>query len=281
MKRRNKWAAGIAGAALVVMTAAPAFAHVEVDPSEAPAGTEQTLAFSVGHGCEDGSDTTSVAIQLDSSVTLNEASDQEGWASEVLSDDAGVTTISWEKSDRAPAELEPFEIDVLLPENEDVIVYFPVLQGCDTDESAWIEIPEDGQDPDELDFPAPFVTLTPPDGGATTTTTAETTTTVADTTTTVADTTTTVAETTTTVAETTTTAAETTTTAAETTTTAAGTTTTVVAVAATDDAGDDDGGGFPWLWVVAGLVVAAGAVAGVMYARGGETADDVPTDGAV
>jgi len=38
-------------------------------------------------------------------------------------------------------------------------VPIPVVQRCGADETAWIEIPAEGQDPDELEYPAPTVTI--------------------------------------------------------------------------------------------------------------------------
>ena len=44
-------------------------------------------------------------------------------------------------------------------------VYFPVVQRCGDAEVAWIEIPAEGQTEDDLDHPAPAVTVV--EGGST------------------------------------------------------------------------------------------------------------------
>jgi uncharacterized protein YcnI len=47
-----------------------------------------------------------------------------------------------------------------LPEAAGETVYFPLVQTCEVGESAWIEIPAEGQDSEELALPAPSITLT-------------------------------------------------------------------------------------------------------------------------
>ena len=42
---------------------------------------------------------------------------------------------------------------------------FPTIQTCEQGEAAWIEVPADGQDGDELELPAPAFVLTAADGG--------------------------------------------------------------------------------------------------------------------
>ena len=53
-----------------------------------------------------------------------------------------------------------------LPESEGTTLVFPTIQTCEQGESAWIEVPEDGQDAEELELPAPSVTITAAEGDA-------------------------------------------------------------------------------------------------------------------
>ena len=40
------------------------------------------------------------------------------------------------------------------------VIRFPVVQECVEGLHRWIEVPAEGQDPDSVEEPAPFVTLT-------------------------------------------------------------------------------------------------------------------------
>ena len=44
-------------------------------------------------------------------------------------------------------------------------LYFPVIQTCEEGEAAWIEIPAEGEDGEELESPAPSITLTEAEEG--------------------------------------------------------------------------------------------------------------------
>lgn len=47
-----------------------------------------------------------------------------------------------------------------LPPGEGETLHFPTVQRCEKGETAWIEIPAEGESADELESPAPQVTLT-------------------------------------------------------------------------------------------------------------------------
>ncbi len=54
-------------------------------------------------------------------------------------------------------------IRLTLPEDaEGETIFFPVVQTCEDGESGWIEIPTDGQTSNELEMPAPSITVTAP-----------------------------------------------------------------------------------------------------------------------
>ena len=50
---------------------------------------------------------------------------------------------------------DTFELSLQLPDAEGDTLVFPTIQTCEQGESAWIEVPQDGQDSEELELPAP------------------------------------------------------------------------------------------------------------------------------
>lgn len=57
---------------------------------------------------------------------------------------------------------DAFELSVRLPETPGETLAFPSVQTCEQGEAAWVQLAADGQDPDELDMPAPLFTVTDP-----------------------------------------------------------------------------------------------------------------------
>ena len=75
-------------------------------------------------------------------------------------------------------ERDAMELSLQLPDAAGETLAFPVLQKCEKGETAWTEIAAEGQDEEELEHPAPTVTITEATGdehGAATTEPAETT----------------------------------------------------------------------------------------------------------
>jgi len=51
-------------------------------------------------------------------------------------------------------------LSVAIPEDAaGTTLFFPTIQTCESGETAWIEIPAEGQDHDDLESPAPGVTV--------------------------------------------------------------------------------------------------------------------------
>src|SRR5699024_8102726 len=69
---------------------------------------------------------------------------------------------------------DAFELSLQIPEEAaDSTLYFPTVQTCEEGETAWVQIPDDGQDAHDLESPAPSVEVVaaeeadaPEDGGA-------------------------------------------------------------------------------------------------------------------
>lgn len=149
----------LAGVALAVAVPLAASAHVHVDPGTASAGATQTLTFSFSHGC-DGSPTTALAIDLPEGVGNATPVVQGGWTIQREADSDGVPTRVVFTAD-TPVEdhlKAAVSMDVLFDESAaGSSIPFPVTQMCVTGETAWTEVADEGQDPHDLEAPAPVV----------------------------------------------------------------------------------------------------------------------------
>ena len=149
----------VAGLALAVGAPLAASAHVHVDPGTVAAGSTETLTFAFSHGC-DGSPTTALVIDIPDGVGNVTPIVDGGWTIARESGADGVPTQITFTSD-TPVE-DGFKatvaVDVLFDESAaGSTLAFPVTQRCAEGETAWAEIAEDGQDPHDLDAPAPLV----------------------------------------------------------------------------------------------------------------------------
>ncbi|MEV4687803.1 YcnI family protein [Microbacterium sp. LWH3-1.2] len=150
-----------AGLALAIGAPLAASAHVHVTPEAASAGGTQTLTFSFSHGC-DGSPTTALAVDIPEGVGNATPVVQGGWTVTRQLGPDGVPTRVVYTSD-APVEdglKAAVSMDVLFAEGTaDSTLAFPVTQTCAEGETEWTQIAEDGEDPRELDAPAPLVAV--------------------------------------------------------------------------------------------------------------------------
>lgn len=159
-------------AAAVVLTAAPAAAHVTISPEEGAAGSYTVLTASVPHGC-DGSPTTKVAIQLPEEILTVTPTRNPLWEvrkvmeqlDEPLADAHGnevterVAQVVYTTEEPLPEGYrDAFELSLQLPDTPGETLVFPILQTCVEGEAAWVETAADGST-DELDSPAPTVTV--------------------------------------------------------------------------------------------------------------------------
>ena len=163
-------AAAIGALALTLGGAAAANAHVTVSADTAEAGSYAVLSFSVPHGCED-SPTTKVAVQIPEGISAVTPTRNSFYTVEKVmetldtpaKDSHGneiterVSEVVYTATTPLPADQrDVFELSLQLPEDgAGDTLYFPAVQTCETGESAWVQIPADGQDPHELELPAP------------------------------------------------------------------------------------------------------------------------------
>jgi periplasmic copper chaperone A len=163
---------------LTLALAGTAGAHITANPGEAASDSFATLDFSVGHGCEE-SPTTQVRIQIPPSVPsvtpgvhpLWDVATKEGKKDKVELHGETITRGVSEVTYTAKQALPPDRLDLLtmsvkLPAGkEGESVYFPTIQRCEKGQNRWIQIPAEGESPDELEEPAPAVVLTAAEGG--------------------------------------------------------------------------------------------------------------------
>ena len=163
---------------LTLALAGTAAAHITANPGEAPSDGYATLSFEVGHGCEE-SPTTQLRIKVPPSVPsatpgvhpLWDVATQEGKKDKVeLHGETitrGVSEVTFTaKQPLPPDRLDSVRLSVKLPAGQEgESVYFPTIQRCEKGQTRWIQIPAEGENPDELEDPAPAVVLTAAEGG--------------------------------------------------------------------------------------------------------------------
>jgi uncharacterized protein YcnI len=167
-------AAGVALLTLAGPLAGSASAHVSITPTETAAGASTLLTVGVSHGC-DGAATTALEIQVPEEILSVTPSRNPLWTvtktkvkldkpqtdahgNEVTERDG--TIIYRTKTPLPEGYRDTFELSLTLPEKEGATLAFPTIQTCERGETAWVEVPADGQDPEELEHPAPALTVT-------------------------------------------------------------------------------------------------------------------------
>ncbi|MBW1604114.1 YcnI family protein [Streptomyces sp. JJ66] len=168
-------AAACLSAAAVFAAAAPALAHVTVDPGSAPGGGYATINFKVPNERDDAS-TVKLEITLPTDHPLASAQPEPvpGWEVKVEEGkldqpiemhgkqiDEAPAKITWTAGDEgiAPGTFQRFPVSVgRLPADADRLV-FKAVQTYDSSEVVrWIEVPEEGGE--EPKHPAPLLELT-------------------------------------------------------------------------------------------------------------------------
>jgi uncharacterized protein YcnI len=167
-------AALIGAVALALGGAVAANANVTIAEGTVTAGSYEILTFSVPHGC-DGSSTTEVAIQIPEGINAVTPTRNGFYTVEKAMEDLAtpitdshgnevtqrVAQVVYTATTPLPdGQRDAFELSLQIPEDAaGETLYFPVVQTCEQGETAWVQIPEDGQDAHSLDAPAPSVSV--------------------------------------------------------------------------------------------------------------------------
>jgi uncharacterized protein YcnI len=116
--------------ALTVLTAAPAWAHVEVEADHAQPGAEATLTFEVPNESDKGAATTELNVALPNLTSVS-TQQMPGWTVRLDRDTAAgtVKSITWTAAPSAgipPDQFALFRVALLLPKTDSVS--FPATQ---------------------------------------------------------------------------------------------------------------------------------------------------------
>lgn len=159
---------------IVFATAGAASAHVGIVEDEVEAGSTALITFEFSHGCDD-SPTTEIRIQMPESIPTVAPTINANWTVSKTMEtlDAPIEGSHGEQitervseviyTAKSPVESgyrDVFVLSVPIPEDAaGTTIFFPTIQTCEAGETAWIEIPAEGQDHDDLESPAPGVVV--------------------------------------------------------------------------------------------------------------------------
>ena len=143
---------------LLFAGAGSSFAHVTLPPGGAAAGSDYEAAFRVGHACEGASSTTGITVRLPKGFALTDAQARKGWALDVrkaVGDNLGEVrwTAETPQSALPTKERAEFLVHGKLPAKPGVL-WFKVLQTCDTGSADWAQVPASGTSTEGLKSPA-------------------------------------------------------------------------------------------------------------------------------
>ncbi len=160
-----------AAIAALMFTPSFAFAHATLEQAEASNGGYKAI-LRVPHGCE-GKATKTVRIDLPEGFIGAKPMPKAGWELALEKGDyaktyqnhgsdvkSGLKAVVWSGGSLPDDQYDEFVVRGTLSGFEPGDkVYFKLTQLCDGGEVAWVEIPADGQAPDDLKRPAPALTI--------------------------------------------------------------------------------------------------------------------------
>lgn len=156
--------------------AAPAAAHVTIDPPQAVAGGYLRATFRVPHGC-DGAATERLVVSFPEGVTVARPMPKPGWRLTItrapldppIDNGHGglirerVTSITWEGGPLPDEQYDEFTVMFRVPGHGGEVLHLPAVQHCSGGATAaWTEIPEPGRRITDYRHPAPALRVTPP-----------------------------------------------------------------------------------------------------------------------
>jgi uncharacterized protein YcnI len=169
---------------IAALAASPAAAHVSLETKQATVGASYKAVFTVPHGCA-GSPTVKIRVQVPEGVIAVKPMPKAGWTVDVVEGkyageydyhgnklSSGVKEVAWSGGKLPDKNYDEFVMQTVLTDKlkPNTMLYFPVVQECETGVSRWIEIPAEGADhshggksggKSEGNSPAPGVKLLP------------------------------------------------------------------------------------------------------------------------
>ncbi len=160
--------------ATLAVTGSQAHAHATLETKEAPAGSQYKVVLRTPHGCN-GSPTIAVKVRIPNGVTEVKPQPKPGWEVEIVTEDPGealddtqdqgaserISEVHWTGGRLIDAHYDEFIMSVRLPDAPGQTLYFATVQECEQGVERWIDLPDEGQSAEDLDYPAPGVVLTP------------------------------------------------------------------------------------------------------------------------
>ena len=145
-------------ASLLLGGAGSAPAHVTLPPGGATAGSDYEAAFRVGHACKGAASTTGIAVRLPAGFSFTDAQARKGWKLGVQKGGGGrEAEVRWTAESAQAAlpagERAEFVLRGKLPAAPGVL-WFKVLQTCDTGSADWAQVPAGGTSTQGLESPA-------------------------------------------------------------------------------------------------------------------------------
>ena len=159
-------------AAVLASAASFASAHATLEVQEVPANSTYKGVMRVGHGCG-AEPTLKLRIQIPEGVIAVKPMPKPGWILEIVTGayaksydyygtpmTEGVKELIWSGA-LSNDHYDEFVFRAKLTPDLAVgsMVYFPTVQECANGAERWIEIPAEGQNPDDLEGPAPGIKL--------------------------------------------------------------------------------------------------------------------------
>jgi len=144
--------------ALLLSGAGSALAHVALPRGGATAGSDYEAAFRVSHACKEAKSTTGVAVRLPKGFSFSDAQARKGWKLDVqkaTADNGGEVRWTAESAQAVlpGSEAGEFVLRGKLPAAPGVL-WFKVLQTCDTGSTDWAQVPASGTSTEGLQNPA-------------------------------------------------------------------------------------------------------------------------------
>ncbi len=167
--------AAVAGLLLLAGHSADACAHVTLETREAPARSFFKGRFLVSHGCA-GSPTVSIQVTVPAGVVGVKPMPKPGWTLTVADGPyahpvqlhgktvaSGVLSVTWSGGSLPDAWADEFTLVAQLPDQPaGTVLYFPVVQQCESGIRHWTELPGAAGAVPSSKEPAPALSLTVP-----------------------------------------------------------------------------------------------------------------------